>query len=92
MKSFLPILIFENIKHYLGKGLKPLFVGKIRELIKIRNLFKLFSPEHLLKLPFANDSNTFDKGFYSELLHIIGLTEIKEGGKKLIQQQRKGTK
>ncbi|WP_236630639.1 DUF7149 domain-containing protein [Aphanizomenon flos-aquae] len=34
-------------------------------------LFKLFSPEHLLKLPFANDSNTLDKGFYSELLHII---------------------
>jgi len=47
-------------------------------------LFKLFSPEHLLKLPFANDSNTLDKTFYSELLHIIGLTETKEGGKKLI--------
>jgi adenine-specific DNA-methyltransferase len=47
-------------------------------------LFKLFSPEHLLKLPFANDSNSLDKTFYSELLHIIGLTETKEGGKKLI--------
>ena len=51
-------------------------------------LFKLFSPEHLLKLPFANDSNTLDKGFYSELLHIIGLTETKEGGKKLIQRKK----
>ncbi|MDP5017626.1 MAG: type II restriction endonuclease, partial [Dolichospermum sp.] len=51
-------------------------------------LFKLFSPEHLLKLPFANDSNTLDKGFYSELLHIIGLTETKEGGKKLIQRKQ----
>ena len=49
-------------------------------------LFKLLSPEHLLKLSFANDSNSLDKNFYSELLHIIGLTETKEGGKKLIQR------
>ena len=55
---------------------------------KLIPLFKLFSPEHLLKLPFANDSNTLDKGFYSELLHIIGLTETKEGGKKLIQRKQ----
>jgi adenine-specific DNA-methyltransferase len=47
-------------------------------------LFKLLSPEHLLKLPFTNDSNSLDKRFYSELLHIIGLTETKDGGKKLI--------
>ncbi len=47
-------------------------------------LFKLISPEHLLKLSFANDSNTLDKNFYAELLHIIGLTEIKDGGKKII--------
>ena len=47
-------------------------------------LFKLLSPEHLLKLPFTNDSNNLDKRFYSELLHIIGLTETKEGSKKLI--------
>ena len=55
---------------------------------KLIPLFKLFSPSHLLKLPFANDSNTLDKGFYSELLHIIGLTETKEGGKKLIQRKK----
>ncbi len=53
-------------------------------------LFKFFSPEHLLKLPFANDSNSLDKRFYSELLHIIGLTEIKEGSKKLIQRNKEG--
>ena len=53
-------------------------------------LFKLLSPEHLLKLPFANDSNSLDKTFYSELLHIIGLTETKEGGKKLIQRKKEG--
>jgi len=49
------------------------------------SLYKIFSPEHLLKLPFANDSNSLDKNFYSELLHIIGLTERKEGGTKLIR-------
>jgi len=50
-------------------------------------LYKLLSPEHLLKLPFANDSNSLDKKFYSELLHIIGLTEIKKGNKKVIERQ-----
>jgi tRNA1(Val) A37 N6-methylase TrmN6 len=51
-------------------------------------LFKLLSPEHLLKLPFTNDSNSLDKRFYSELLHIIGLTETKDGGKKLIDRNK----
>ncbi|MCC6548772.1 MAG: class I SAM-dependent DNA methyltransferase, partial [Ignavibacteriaceae bacterium] len=53
-------------------------------------LFKILSPEHLLKLPFANDSNSLDKRFYSELLHIIGLTETKEGSKKLIGRNKPG--
>ena len=53
-------------------------------------LFKLLSPAHLLKLPFANDSNSLDKRFYSELLHIIGLTETKEGSKKLIERNKAG--
>jgi len=53
-------------------------------------LFKIFSPEHLLKLPFANDSNTLDRKFYAELLHIIGLTEIKDGNKKLIERNKAG--
>ncbi|UXD70019.1 Eco57I restriction-modification methylase domain-containing protein [Sphingobacterium faecium] len=53
-------------------------------------LYKLLSPEHLLKLPFTNDSNSLDKRFYSELLHIIGLAEFKEGSKKLIQRNKDG--
>jgi very-short-patch-repair endonuclease len=53
-------------------------------------LFKLLSPEHLLKLPFINDSNSLDKRFYSELLHIIGLTETKDGSKKLIGRNKEG--
>jgi hypothetical protein len=59
---------------------------------KLIALFKLLSPEHLLKLPFANDSNSLDKRFYSELLHIIGLTETKDGGKKLIERNKEGTR
>ncbi|WP_371416917.1 Eco57I restriction-modification methylase domain-containing protein [Dolichospermum sp. UHCC 0259] len=54
---------------------------------KLIPLFKLFSPQHLLKLPVINDSNSLNKNFYGELLHIIGLTEIKEGSKKLIQRK-----
>jgi very-short-patch-repair endonuclease len=57
---------------------------------KLIALFKLLSPEHLLKLPFTNDSNSLDKRFYAELLHIIGLTETKEGGKKLIGRNNVG--
>ncbi|WP_156900354.1 DUF7149 domain-containing protein [Flavobacterium filum] len=53
-------------------------------------LYKLLSPEHLLKLSFANDSNSLDKNFYNELLHLIGLTETKEGGKKLIERPKAG--
>ena len=73
----IPFTYFDirDYKPYLKKGENE------HQLIA---LFKLFSPEHLLKLPFANDSNSLDKTFYSELLHIIGLTETKEGGKKLI--------
>lgn len=55
---------------------------------KLIPLFKVLSPTHLLKLPFANDSNTLDKGFYNELLYIIGLEEVKEGNKKLIRRQQ----
>ena len=58
-----------------------------RDLI---DLFKVFSPQHLLKLDFANDSNSLNKPFYNELLYIIGLTETKEGGKKLIGRKKEG--
>jgi adenine-specific DNA-methyltransferase len=57
---------------------------------KLIALYKILSPVHLLKKPFVNDSNSLDKAFYSELLHIIGLTETKEGGKKLIERKKPG--
>jgi hypothetical protein len=48
--------------------------------------YKLLSPAHLLKEPFQNDSNSLDKGFYAELLHIIGLEEHKDGSKLVIRR------
>ncbi|SHF41243.1 Type II restriction/modification system, DNA methylase subunit YeeA [Salegentibacter echinorum] len=69
---------------------KPLRNNNPKDDNKLITLFKLFSPEHLLKLPFFNDSNSLDKKFYGELLHIIGLTETKQGGKKIIERQKEG--
>jgi len=65
---------------------KPLRNADLTDDRKLISLFKIFSPAHLLKQPFANDSNSLDKGFYSELLYLIGLEEVKEGGKKIIQR------
>lgn len=56
---------------------------------KLIALYKILSPVHLLKQPFANDSNTLDTKFYAELLHIIGLEEVKDGSKKLIKRKEK---
>lgn len=69
---------------------KPLRNNEAKDDYQLISLFKLLSPEHLLKLPFANDSNSLDKRFYGELLHIIGLVETKEGGKKVIQRKATG--
>ncbi len=52
-------------------------------------LFKILSPQHLLKVPFADDSNKLDKNFYTELLHIIGLEETKDKGKLKIDRKAK---
>ena len=47
---------------------------------------KVLSPPHLLKEPFAQDANTLNRAFYEELLYLIGLEEIKDKGRKLIQR------
>jgi adenine-specific DNA-methyltransferase len=67
---------------------KPLRNADKADDVQLIALFKLLSPEHLLKLPFTNDSNSLDKQFYAELLHIIGLTEVKDKGKKLIDRKK----
>lgn len=53
-------------------------------------LYKILSPQNLLKLSIPNDSNTLNEGFYKELLHIVGLEEAKEKGKKIIRRKKEG--
>lgn len=50
-------------------------------------LYKVLSPQHLLKVPFSNDSNELNEKFYKELLHIIGLEETKVNGKTIIRRK-----
>jgi type II restriction/modification system DNA methylase subunit YeeA len=50
-------------------------------------LYKILSPQHLLKIATPNDSNSLNERFYKELLHIIGLEEAKEGSKNIIRRK-----
>lgn len=54
---------------------------------KLIDLYKVLSPQHLLKQSFANDANSLNREFYNELLHIVGLEEVKDKGKKLISRK-----
>jgi adenine-specific DNA-methyltransferase len=58
------------------------------ETIKDKDLvaiYKLLSPDSLLKAFNPNDANSLNREFYNELLYILGLEEVKDGGKRLIQ-------
>jgi adenine-specific DNA-methyltransferase len=69
---------------------KPLKDDRRDNDSKLIPFYKIFSAEHLLKLPFSNDSNSLNRGFYNELLHIIGLEETKKGSKKVIGRKANG--
>lgn len=75
--------VYVNLKDYETLLKTPATGEEDKKLLPV---FKLFSPEHLVKKPFANDSNSLDIGFYKELLHILGLEQVKENGKQLIQR------
>jgi hypothetical protein len=49
-------------------------------------LFKILSPQNLLKTAVGNDSNSLNKAFYDELLYIIGLEEKKQDGARIIDR------
>ncbi|WP_375561412.1 Eco57I restriction-modification methylase domain-containing protein [Bernardetia sp. OM2101] len=55
---------------------------------KLVSLYKIFSPIHLLAQSYGNDSNELNREFYFELLHIIGLEEVKNNGINLIQRKK----
>lgn len=79
----LPCVYF-NIKDY-QKVLENDSKTDDKELI---DLYKILSPLYLLKVAANNDSNKLDKPFYNELLHIIGLEEVKEGSKNIIRRKQ----
>jgi len=54
----------------------------------LNTLFKVFSDVNILGKNFGNDSNELNKEFYQELLHIIGLEELKDKGKKIIYRKK----
>ncbi len=52
----------------------------------LMNLWRLLHPGFLLKEGAGKDSNALNKNFYHELLYILGLREVKEQGRKVIQR------
>ncbi len=97
----LPCIVFDlrDYRKYLGvNNLGE--VSNLADVVDISNvpkadettliaLYKVLSPSFLLKLPVLNDANSLDKNFYGELLHIIGLEEVKDGSKKVIRRKVK---
>lgn len=75
----------------IRKYKNSLFKEADRRLIE---LYKVFSPEHLLKRPFQTDSNLLNTKFYAELLYIIGLEEAEDrkGGRRIITRKKENNR
>lgn len=92
--------VYAAIQAQLPKMLKDLFTEVAIECayfnvaspqtIKTKELtaiYKLVSPDCLLKAFNPNDANSLNREFYNELLYILGLKEIKENNKRLIKAE-----
>jgi hypothetical protein len=71
-----------------GKSPAPNWSGVWGEVTETEAVavYKLLSPAYLLRTESIHDSNTLNREFYNELLHILGLEEVKDGGKILIKR------
>ena len=76
--------VYFDIRDY-EKILRNTATDDDKELVA---LYKILSPQHLLKIASPNDSNTLNERFYKELLHIIGLEEAREGTKNVIRRKK----
>lgn len=76
--------VYFDIRDY-EKILRNTATDDDKELVA---LYKILSPQHLLKIATPNDSNTLNERFYKELLHIIGLEEAREGKKNVIRRKK----
>ncbi len=79
---------FEATHFDLTSAQKELESGKGEKQLLL--LFKILSPQHLLRTALANDSNSLNKTFYDELLNIIGLEEKKQDGARVIDRLAEG--
>lgn len=52
----------------------------------LTQLYRFFTPENLLNKEIFTDSNKLNKGFYDELLYLMGLEEVKSGTTKIISR------
>ena len=84
-----------HAKKYLENLEKPIEFYKIdlRDYAqakpqKLEELYKILSPEHLLKQEIANDANKLNKPFYNELLYILGIEDRKasDSNKRIIDR------
>ncbi|MBP5369632.1 MAG: Eco57I restriction-modification methylase domain-containing protein [Bacteroidales bacterium] len=91
-----PSLLFDKTSDFY-KDIAAPFIDKVKTQINyvyfdIRVLserqrvgvYKLLSPEHLLRKFVCNDSNELNASFYNELLYILGLEEVKNGNRTQI--------
>lgn len=52
----------------------------------LTQLYRFFSPENLLNKEIFTDSNKLNKGFYDELLYLMGLEETRVNNQKVISR------
>jgi adenine-specific DNA-methyltransferase len=76
--------------YFTTSAIASLLHGRREADWSLVSYYKIFSPQHLLKLPFENDNNTLNRQFYDELLHIIGIEEVKDGSKRIIRRRKDG--
>ena len=78
---------YADLEKYLQEGFEgelPFAYFSLADLEQHKQLsliYQLLSPQVLLKEVKTLDANTLNKGFYEELLYILGLQEVSENGK-----------
>ena len=72
----------------LSKAIAELEKDKVEKQLLL--LFKILSPQQLLRTGLTNDSNSLNKVFYDELLYIMGLEEKKQDGAHVIDRLVEG--
>jgi len=71
-----------DLRDTLKENTKYLEVNKK----KVTQLYRFFTAENLLNKEIFSDSNKLHKGFYDELLYLMGLEEVKKGSSKVISR------